>query len=144
MEMLPLFYWYSLCEVLISASYAALNLNSMIISWLILQVDMDTEDGNYIGDPSSSEDTNIEKVARPFEGYITSDGMFFFMYLHLFFPNETQCLPPWTWYMQICNGIQLFQFQFVLHGVGLVKYKIHFDKNFIVLYLWKQVITWKY
>lgn len=37
---------------------------------------MDTEDGNYIGDPSGFEDTNIQKVARPSEDDLASDGMF--------------------------------------------------------------------
>ncbi|KAK6148523.1 hypothetical protein DH2020_019435 [Rehmannia glutinosa] len=41
---------------------------------LDIKVDMDTEDGNYIGDPSGSEGTNIEKVAKPSEGDLASDG----------------------------------------------------------------------
>ncbi|KAK6123254.1 hypothetical protein DH2020_043011 [Rehmannia glutinosa] len=40
---------------------------------LDIKVDMDTEDGNYIGDPSGSEGTNIEKVARSSEGDLASD-----------------------------------------------------------------------
>ncbi|KAH6797373.1 P-loop containing nucleoside triphosphate hydrolases superfamily protein [Perilla frutescens var. hirtella] len=40
----------------------------------IEEVDMDTEDGNHIGDTSGSEVTNIEENSRPFEANLTTDG----------------------------------------------------------------------
>ncbi|KAL1566283.1 hypothetical protein AAHA92_01912 [Salvia divinorum] len=40
----------------------------------IEEVDMDTEDGNHIGDTSGSEVLNIEKNSRPSEGVLTTDG----------------------------------------------------------------------
>ncbi|KAL8464988.1 hypothetical protein ACS0TY_034461 [Phlomoides rotata] len=40
----------------------------------IEEVDMDTEDGNHISDPSGSVDANIQKVPRPSEGDLASDG----------------------------------------------------------------------
>ncbi|XP_057806396.1 uncharacterized protein LOC131021290 isoform X2 [Salvia miltiorrhiza] len=40
----------------------------------IEEVDMDTEDGNHIGDTSGSEVINIEKNSKPSEGDLTTDG----------------------------------------------------------------------